>query len=154
MFWLADEIAPPRTCVLKWTRQVGTAAVAAMERVPEVVWRQRDRAHYLTYDESVNEAGGHVRTTLRLESDALTWIRHGLVTWRHTFRVGEKHHSEMQIGGQRVGMDTETHFLAIEIEPSGGRVEVVYDMQMDGESQRVRLKFNFHEGEIDGAEQG
>ncbi|WAH36898.1 DUF1934 domain-containing protein [Alicyclobacillus dauci] len=149
MFWLSDNEhnRQAQTCGLSWERYTEGSGDAEVERIPAAVWRQRGRAHYVSYEEPVSDKTGDVRTTLKIEADALTWIRHGLVTWTHTFRAGEEHTSRMLVGGQAMEITTSTKRLEIDVTGHGGRVFMEYDMIMGGDPQRIRLTLRFEQGE-------
>jgi uncharacterized beta-barrel protein YwiB (DUF1934 family) len=148
MFWLPNETEAGRVgraCKLMWTRKTAgsdEADEAEQEVIEGAVWRHRGHAHYLSYEEPMNGQGS-VRTTLRVEPDALTWVRHGVVTWTHSFREGEQHASRLMLGQQSVNVETSTEKLVIEVQPNGGHVALVYDMQMAQEATRVELTLHF-----------
>ncbi|GMA63586.1 DUF1934 domain-containing protein [Alicyclobacillus fastidiosus] len=132
-----------RTCVLTWVRRTAAGGQVETERIADVTWQQRAGAHYLSYEESVSGDTGSVRTTLRLEPLALTWIRHGLIDWTHTFREGESHTSRMTMGSQAIAISTQTTHLQVDIHPDGGRVTLAYVMMMAGEESDVALELTF-----------
>ncbi|EPZ52605.1 DUF1934 domain-containing protein [Alicyclobacillus acidoterrestris] len=132
-----------RTCVLTWVRRTDALQQPETEQISDVVWQQKAGAHYLSYEEPVSDAAGTVRTTLRLEADAITWIRHGVINWTHTFRAGEHHTSHMAMGPQSVSISTTTTSLHVDVGPNGGHATLVYAMQMAGEESDVALELTF-----------
>lgn len=146
MFWCSNETAGfNRTVRLKWTRRLPNSGAEeqAHETVDAANWRQRGQAHYLSYVESVDGPLQDVRTTLRIERDTLTWTRHGAFTWTHTFREGERHASRMQVGGQTLNVETNTHLLQIDVTEAGGEIQLVYEMAIDTEEAQVELSLSF-----------
>lgn len=131
--------------MLTWTRKTISlsAGDVEVERIPSAVWRLRGQAHYITYDESAESAGGGTRTTLKMERDALTWVRHGLVTWTHVFREGERHVSRMMVAGRQMDIETHTSSLLIDVREHSGEVALVYAMGMVGDTEQVALTFQF-----------
>lgn len=145
-FWTSSEPQfKARACRLLWTRKADGQASgeAEVERIPQAVWRQRDGVHYLTYTESAVSSEGDTRTTLRIERDVLTWIRHGLVTWTHSFREGEAHSSRMMLTQQWINVETRTKSLQIEVRENSGVISIAYDFAMDDEWDVVDLGLHF-----------
>ncbi|MFB5190987.1 DUF1934 domain-containing protein [Alicyclobacillus fastidiosus] len=136
-----------RTCVLTWVRRTDAGGHVETERIADVTWQQRAGAHYLSYEEPVSGDTGSVRTTLRLEPHALTWIRHGLIDWTHTFREGDSHVSRMTMRSQAIAISTQTTHLQVDVHPEGGRVELRYVMTMAGEESDVALELTFSPSE-------
>lgn len=167
MFWLPEQTAANAlspTCTLTWTRreqepsanQLSAITVDGaeeratdVERIENVLWRTRGQAHYLSYEEPSEADGaiasgeGNLRTTLRIEAAALTWIRHGVVTWTHRFREGEHHVSSMYLAAQSAVVETDTTALAIDVKSLAGNVHLDYEMKLGGALTRIETAIAF-----------
>lgn len=110
-------------------------------------WSLRGQAHYITYeDEPATEASveaSRCRTTLRIEPEQLTLIRHGSLRWSHTFRVGGEQTSTMHFGGMAIPVQTDTSMLTVNVQPDRGHVHLVYRMCLGGDNQVVELDIRF-----------
>ncbi|WP_169794048.1 DUF1934 domain-containing protein [Alicyclobacillus acidiphilus] len=93
------------------------------------------------------DASAVVRTTLRVEADAVTWLRHGLVHWSHTFRAGQIFESRMALGHQLLDIRTETESLRVDVRRNGGTLSLAYIMWLSSDpsspSTRVELAFDW-----------
>jgi uncharacterized beta-barrel protein YwiB (DUF1934 family) len=90
-----------------------------------------------------------IRTTLRISQSELTLIRHGAVRWNHTFRPGKKTSSTMYVGGAVLAIESVTKSLAVNVTDYSGEVFLVYDINLSGMAQTVKLwiRFGEHDGE-------
>lgn len=144
MFWLDTE-AEPRVVPLTWTREAtsdGETTVDTME-IADAMWTIRGNSHYVTYTDAEEVAGASLRTTLRLEADQLTMIRHGAVRWNHTFREGNRQTSTMHVGAMGVQIEADTTELKVDVTETGGKVRLAYHMELAGDEQQVVLTFKF-----------
>jgi uncharacterized beta-barrel protein YwiB (DUF1934 family) len=144
MFWL-DSTMTPRDVPLRWTRTATSDGETTEDTldIESAAWTLRGNSHYLTYLDDQEIAGQGLRTTLRLEADQFTMIRHGAIRWNHTFREGQHATSTMNIGAMGVPVDATTVELTLEVTAAGGCIRVLYDMELAGDQQRVLLMISF-----------
>jgi hypothetical protein len=100
-------------------------------------------------DKGGRTPGVTIRTTLRISNHELTLIRHGAVRWNHTFRASQKASSTMYVGGLALSIETDTKSLAVHMSDCSGEVILIYDMDLSGMTQTVKLwiRFGEHDGE-------
>lgn len=130
---------------LAWKRVEKAGSPREADTVDEFVIKdaslvQKQASHYLSYKDP---DAADARTTLKIEHDCLTMIRHGQVEWRHEFRAGEEYHSTMRIAHMSLQIETQTHRLSTEVVGDGGRLFVDYSIRMGGELKHVLLDLTF-----------
>jgi uncharacterized beta-barrel protein YwiB (DUF1934 family) len=135
MWWYRDG-APERVVSIVWQRverpvaEVGGDAVPAdgtardvvEERVAAASWRQRGGAHWLVYQEPPESgaSAGDGRNALRIEPNALTWMRRGAVDWTQRFIPGVTTQSWLNIGGRSMPVTVTTERMDATVSEGGG----------------------------------
>ncbi len=108
-------------------------------------WSARGHAHYVTYEENVQERQLRTVTTLRLSEREVTLIRHGAIRWNHSFREGQKASSTMHVGSSAAAIETWTKTLKVNVTKDDGDIYIVYQMALSEVEQLVKLSIRFGE---------
>lgn len=149
--WWYEEGATPRLVDLVWRREEaceGEPPVVELLKIQNASWSLRGQSHFLTYEEPDSAGSGdsgalRTRTTLRVEPEQLTLIRHGAVRWNHTFRAGQTQTSTMHLGAMAMRLQTITRTFTVDVLPLGGVVTLAYELSLADEPQEVKLEFRF-----------
>lgn len=122
------------------------AAEPLTDEIKGVKWIVRGGAHWLTYQEE-----GAGRTTLVVTPDELKWLRFGDISWQHTFTVGQKTTSALQVGVRQLPVEMDTLAFFAKVQPEGGHIRLIADMVVDGSAETLQTELNFSREEPDGA---
>lgn len=85
--------------------------------------------HYITYAETEETGFREGSTTLKIDGEAVTMMRHGPTPSRLLFRNGEKCPGSYVMPFGTLLMETVTRSLMV----SSGKLEIIYSLEMDGE---------------------
>jgi uncharacterized beta-barrel protein YwiB (DUF1934 family) len=121
---------------LRWERREFEASGCVQQNVDCVegaTWTVKQGRHYLRYE----EAEGGTFTTLCVDGQEMTLVRHGEVTWNCAFRPGQETTSTMHAHGLVFGVRVQTKSFEAEVNQEGGRLAVSYRLWLDGDFQEV-----------------
>lgn len=93
---------------------------------------QKGQATYLQYSEGAEGLEG-VQTTLKLEKDRVTLIRHGQFAMRQVFATGCKDEALYETPYGSLELLTDTHSLEMAVGYEEGRLRMTYDLYLGGE---------------------
>lgn len=93
---------------------------------------QKGQATYLQYEEGTEGLEG-VQTTLKLEKDRVTLIRHGDMGLRQVFEEGKKDSCEYHTAFGSLSMMTETQGLEHALGMDEGRIRITYNVYFAGD---------------------
>ncbi|AZR74053.1 hypothetical protein BBF96_12000 [Anoxybacter fermentans] len=92
----------------------------------------KGQATYLQYEESAEGLEG-VRTTLKLEKNRVTLIRHGKVSMCQVFEEGVKDESQYKTSYGSIPLSTDTKRLEQALGFDEGRIRIYYDLYLGDE---------------------
>lgn len=162
-FWFSDTdfVVPVELSISRRNRFLGHLATGQTwdeqekQTVQQVRWKQSANVHEISYRESPEEPHRQARsgaappeppnlTICRLEPTVLTWQRHGGVEWEHVFETGDMHSSIMTVPGVgSIEVKLRTQSLQISVGPTGGSIDVAYDMTMSDVTQYIEISMRF-----------
>ncbi|KPV42772.1 DUF1934 domain-containing protein [Alicyclobacillus ferrooxydans] len=168
-FWFSetDFVVPVELSISRRNRFLGHLTTGQpwdeqeKQTVQQVRWKQSANVHEISYretPENPNRRGGSGSaasplaasdeppnlTICRLEPTTLTWQRHGGVEWEHIFETGDVRSSLMTVPGiGSIEVKLRTRSLRIEVGPTGGLIDVAYDMTMSDVTQYIELSMRF-----------
>lgn len=122
---------------LRWERREFTDSGTVQHNVDCVeaaTWTVKQGRHYLRYE----EAEGGTFTTLCLDRQELTLVRHGEVTWNCAFRPGHETASTMHAHGLVFGVRVQTKSFEAEVNQEGGRLALSYRLWLNADSEEVQ----------------
>jgi uncharacterized beta-barrel protein YwiB (DUF1934 family) len=136
---------PMRLVRREWDDSTATPDVTTFQ-VEDAMWSLRRGIHYLMYQSPDDEQTESDRTTLKLDEAELTLMRFGRVRWTHHFEVGADRESVLAVEGLQLPVQISTQSVSSCITDQGGRVHLLYAMNMGGSSSSVELQLEFGEG--------
>jgi uncharacterized beta-barrel protein YwiB (DUF1934 family) len=164
-FWLSEQdfLVPVRLEIQRRNRWLGAQKTGRtwddeeQQTVEHVRWKQSNQVHEISYQETPpSQARGSTTsesaktgepasaTVCRLQPSALTWERHGGVEWVHVFVPGDTGTSTMNVAGAgSIEVRLKTKSLRLVVEPTGGTIEVAYDMTISDVTQYIELTMRF-----------
>ncbi len=89
----------------------------------------KKQAVFLQYEEDSEGLKG-VKTTLKLERERVTLIRHGKVSMNQTFEKGLRHKGEYQTPYGNISLTTDTTDIEMAIGQDEGLIRIFYDVYM------------------------
>jgi len=134
---------------VSWRREVYSDAgfqklqTSEVFRVPDGTWSVRDGNPYVTFTlpaEEPSQAGD--RLTLRFSAAGVRLVRHGQMTWQHTFETAKVTESQLRVGQFTLPFTSRTILCEL-IQPEeaiGGKLLLVYEANMGGDVQYVKLE--------------
>lgn len=123
---------------LVWSR--GDGQNLESSPVLSATWDFRSNAHYLRYYE---EAQTEERSTFVIRQDAVTVIRRGAYLWNCTFVSGQKQSSTLYLGGEPYSVEVRTRQLLVDVNATGGQVQLYYSWDFSGEDSDIYLQICF-----------
>ncbi len=102
-----------------------------LELVTEGKYYKKDKAYFVTYDESEVTGMSGTTTTLKVMDDVVTLIRVGSVNSQFVFQQGQKHLSyyDTEYGAFTVGVTANE--VDVKIDDSGGEIHIGYQLEID-----------------------
>lgn len=104
---------------------------------------------YLQYQEGTEGLEG-VQTTLKLEKDRVTLIRHGDISMHQTFQTGVKDEGEYRTNFGSLPLSTDTELLEIVVGFDEGSIRVIYDIYLGDEkssTNTMEVSYWYRDGE-------
>lgn len=92
---------------------------------------QKGQATYLQYQEGAEGLEG-VQTTLKLEKNRVTLIRHGDLSMKQVFEQGIRDDGMYQTPYGALALGTDTTFLEMVVGFEEGRIRIFYDVFLSG----------------------
>jgi uncharacterized beta-barrel protein YwiB (DUF1934 family) len=116
---------------VKGTQSFNDQVENILELVTEGKYYKRDRAYFVTYDESEVTGMSGTTTTLQVLDGIVTLIRVGSVNSQFVFQQGQKHVSyyDTEFGAFTVGVTANE--VDVRIDDSGGEIRIGYQLEID-----------------------
>ncbi|MCR5560155.1 MAG: DUF1934 domain-containing protein [Schwartzia sp.] len=112
---------------------------SSIEMVTEGRHYYKSGKHYVLYDDTSMEEVGKTATILKIAPDSMTLLRHGGVEMEQHFALSEKSISQYRTPYGDLEMVIMTDMLAIEYGTATGRVDIGYDVSINGQPQSHNL---------------
>lgn len=102
-----------------------------LELVTEGKYYKKDKAYFVTYDESDVTGMSGTTTTLKVLDGIVTLIRVGSVNSQFVFQQGQKHISyyDTEHGAFTIGVTANE--VDVKINDSGGKIRIGYQLEID-----------------------
>jgi uncharacterized beta-barrel protein YwiB (DUF1934 family) len=102
-----------------------------LELVTEGKYYKKDKAYFVTYDESEVTGMSGTTTTLKVKDGVVTLIRAGSVNSQFVFQQGQKHISyyDTEYGAFTVGVTANA--VDVKIDDNGGEIRIGYQLEID-----------------------
>jgi uncharacterized beta-barrel protein YwiB (DUF1934 family) len=116
---------------VKGTQSTNEQANTVMEFVTEGKYYKRDKAYYITYDESEVTGMSGTTTTLMVMDGIVTLVRAGSINSQFVFQQGQKHISyyDTEFGAFTVGVTANE--VDVKIDDNGGEIRIGYQLEID-----------------------
>ncbi len=116
---------------VKGTQSSNDQVENVLELVTEGKYYKKDKAYFVTYDESEVTGMSGTTTTLKVLDGIVTLIRVGSVNSQFVFQQGQKHVSyyDTEFGAFTVGVTANE--VDVRIDDSGGEIRIGYQLEID-----------------------
>ncbi|NLK87976.1 MAG: DUF1934 domain-containing protein [Clostridiaceae bacterium] len=116
---------------VKGTQSSNDQVENILELVTEGKYYKKDKAYFVTYDESEVTGMSGTTTTLKVLDGIVTLIRVGSVNSQFVFQQGQKHVSyyDTEFGAFTVGVTANE--VDVRIDDSGGEIKIGYHLEID-----------------------
>ncbi len=116
---------------VKGTQSSNEQVENILELVTEGKYYKKDKAYFVTYDESEVTGMSGTTTTLKVLDGIVTLIRAGSVNSQFVFQQGQKHVSyyDTEFGAFTIGVTANE--VDVRIDDSGGEIKIGYQLEID-----------------------
>ncbi|HOQ07849.1 MAG TPA: DUF1934 domain-containing protein [Clostridiales bacterium] len=116
---------------VKGTQSTDDQVNTIMEFVTEGKYYKRDKAYFITYDESEVTGMSGTTTTLMVMDGIVTLVRAGTINSQFVFQQGQKHISyyDTEFGSFIIGVTANE--VDVKIDDNGGEIRIGYQLEID-----------------------
>jgi len=116
---------------VKGTQSTDDQVNTIMEFVTEGKYYKRDKAYFITYDESEVTGMSGTTTTLMVMDGIVTLVRAGTINSQFVFQQGQKHISyyDTEFGSFIIGVTANE--VDVRIDDNGGEIRIGYQLEID-----------------------
>jgi len=116
---------------VKGTQSTDDQVNTIMEFVTEGKYYIRDKAYFITYDESEVTGMSGTTTTLMVMDGIVTLVRAGTINSQFVFQQGQKHISyyDTEFGSFIIGVTANE--VDVRIDDNGGEIRIGYQLEID-----------------------
>ena len=117
---------------VKGVQQGEAGEMSSSETVVQGEYYFRSGSHYIFYEETAEDSGEKIKSSLKLKENTLELTRKGAVDSRMIFETGKRHAAEYATPFGILQMETDTSRILLSEEEKGLRIKAEYDLWANG----------------------
>ena len=102
-----------------------------IEEIAYGSYREKNGKQYIMY--KTDSDGDNISSMIKIDRDEVTIKRNGSINSSMVYRVGAKNRFLYEIPYGKMEMEIETHRIISDMDETGGKIELVYTLTVQGE---------------------
>ena len=117
---------------IKGVQQDDTGEINSSETVAHGEYYFRNGSHYILYEETDEDSGGKVKSSLKLKGNTLELVKKGTVDSRMTFESGKSHTADYATPFGMLRMETVTSRILFSEREERFQIKAEYELWANG----------------------